>query len=78
MKREEFKRLTEDYVRAEQNYNVYLNEFFTTTLNGVTQSTASKVFTSEELMKIKQLQLELDVLRQKWFSVIGGQEKLED
>ena len=78
MKKEEFKRLTEDYVRAEQNYNVYLNQFFTTTLNSVIQNKASKIMNSEEIIKIQELEKELELLKQKWYRVIRGQDSLED
>lgn len=73
MTNEEYKKLTQDYMEAFHEYDIYMEQFFTSYTDGQLTSAATKIFTDDEIKKTDEMRSRLDKLEQLWFSVAKGE-----
>jgi len=78
MTKKEFAELTKKWQEEFYNYHNYMEQFFTTYINGELVNKATKSYSLDEIKKIDELKLKLDELENKWLEVIKSQEKLID
>lgn len=78
MTKKEFQKLTRDYQKAFHEYDQYLEQFFTTHINGELIKKATKVYTEEEINRIDTLRKNFNKLENEWFSVMRSGEELTD
>jgi hypothetical protein len=69
MTRKEFADLTREYETVFFEYEAYMNEFFTSHINGVLEHRATKTFTSEEVEKTDAMKKKLDEVEKRWYAV---------
>ncbi len=67
MNNEEFKKLTEEYIRAHKEYNDYADRFFTHMENGIVTQEADLILNQEGIQKLNELKEKLDKSYAEWF-----------
>lgn len=67
---EECQKITREYEVAFAEYLKYLDEFVTSTVNGVVVSEAKRVVTIEEVDKIHAMRLHVDELQDRWLEAL--------
>lgn len=63
---EEYKIIVQEYERAFSEYVKYVDQFITSTIDGVVTNLATKSLTPEEVDKIHTLRERADELQDKW------------
>jgi hypothetical protein len=69
---EEYKIIVKEYEKAFSEYVSYVDQFITSSINGVVTHSATKVITPEEVDKMHALRKRADELQDKWLRASHG------
>ncbi len=75
MKKEEFKKMHNNYFLAYKEYHNYLDQCFDSYVNGVLIHTASKEFEIGKIVELENIYIDL---KKKWLDVVYSHEELTD
>lgn len=78
MLKKDFAVLNDNFSKAFHEYNAYMEQFFTSSVNDIITNEAIKTFTKEEIEKTQQMKKTLEELEKQWFSAAIEEIKIID